>query len=85
MLKRYLNKIKKRKTGDSGQTLSQFLDAYGIKQKWLSNRLGISEGMLSLMLNNKRTWQHVHIENCANALGLNTKQVVEMVTNAQEQ
>tara|TARA_R100000908_G_C3698433_1_gene109896 strand:- start:319 stop:582 length:264 start_codon:yes stop_codon:yes gene_type:complete len=67
-----------RKTNTT-QTLSEFLDSYGIKQKWLSQKMGVSESLLSLLINNKRTWQFNQIEDCANALGVRRKEVLRMV------
>ena len=61
------------------ETLSEFLDSYGIKQKWLSQKMGVSESLLSLLINNKRTWQFNQIEDCANALGVRRKEVLRMV------
>lgn len=61
------------------ETLSEFLDSYGIKQKWLSEKMGVSESLLSLLINNKRTWQFQQIEDCANALGIRRKEVLMMV------
>ena len=44
------------------QTLNEFLESYGIKQKWLSDRMGVCESMMSLLINNKRNWQNNQIE-----------------------
>ena len=79
----YINDLYNEKISEfsSERTLVNFLADYGIKQKWLSKRMGLSEGMLSLLLHNKRTWQHSQVENCAKALGLHAKQVAEMIEN----
>lgn len=36
-----------------GMTISQYLKSNGIKQKWLSSQLGMSESRLSSILNDK--------------------------------
>jgi len=82
MIQKYLARVLPKNSVFSPKgTLVSFLADYGIKQKWLRNRMKVSEGMLSLLLHNKRTWQHNQIEDCANALGLHAKQVVEMIEN----
>ena len=82
MIQKYLARVLPRKSVfNPKSTLVNFLQDYGIKQNWLSKRMGLSEGMLSLLLHNKRTWQHNQIEDCAKALGLNPKQVAEMIKN----
>ena len=82
MIQKYLARVLPRNSVfNSKSTLINFLADYGIKQKWLSKRMGLSEGMLSLLLHNKRTWQHSQVENCAKALGLHAKQVAEMIEN----
>jgi len=82
MIQKYLARVLPRNSVfNPKSTLVNFLQDYGIKQNWLSKRMGLSEGMLSLLLHNKRTWQHNQIEDCAKALGLNPKQVAEMIKN----
>tara|TARA_R110002012_G_scaffold269650_1_gene453784 strand:- start:331 stop:600 length:270 start_codon:yes stop_codon:yes gene_type:complete len=67
------------------QTLNEFLESYGIKQKWLSDRMGVCESMMSLLINNKRNWQNNQIESCARALGLRKKQLMKMVSSVEKQ
>ena len=82
MIQKYLARVlPKNSVFNPKSTLVNFLADYGIKQKWLSERMKVSEGMLSLLLHNKRTWQHNQVEDCAKALGLNPKQVAEMIEN----
>ena len=57
----------------------KFLYANGIKQRWLANQLKISESMLSLILNNKRSWQTIYIDKLSKVLGLKEKEIRQIV------
>lgn len=64
-----------------GMGIKEFLFKNGIKQRWLANKMSISESMLSLILTNKRNWQAGHVGSLAGALGMKPKDIDSLITN----
>jgi len=68
-----------RKMKPSKEGMKEFLLINGIKQRWLASQMLVSESMLSLLLDNKRTWHAKYITSMSVVLVIKEKQLLKMI------
>jgi len=71
--------IQMRKMKFTDRGVKHFLLINGIKQCWLAEQMLVSESMLSLLLDNKRTWHAKHIIGMSSILNIQEKRLMEMI------
>lgn len=71
--------IQMRKMKPTQKGIKDFLLINGIKQCWLAEQMLVSESMLSLLLDNKRTWHAKHIIGLSSILDIQEKQLMKMI------
>ena len=68
-----------RKIKVSEKGIKDCLAINGIKQVWLAEQMLVSESMLSLLLDNKRTWHIKYILDLSSILGITDRQLMRMI------
>ena len=68
-----------RKMRPTEKGIKDFLLINGIKQCWLAEQMLVSESMLSLLLDNKRTWHAKHIIGLSSILDIQEKKLMRMI------